>query len=90
MNMFMDKVLAAMQLITSVGRKLTAVIFANACLTAVGVLQIVILHAAPNLCYWMIAGVTGFFFGFNILGDHIFNGANEGTKDDINAKPPQS
>ena len=71
-----------MKLITNVGRKLTAVIWSVACLTALGVLQIVLLKTEPTICLWMIGGTTGFFFGFNILGDHIFGGGdNEGTKD---------
>lgn len=80
MSMFMDKLLEAMKLITNVGRKLTAVMWANFCLTLVGTLQITLLKTEPTLCYWMIAGVTGFFFGFNILGDHIFGGPNEGKR----------
>lgn len=77
---FMDRVIQMMKMITNVGRKLTAVVWANFCLTIIGTLHITLLKTEPTLCYWMIAGVTGFFFGFNILGDHIFNGNNEGAK----------
>ena len=77
MNTFLDHIIEMMKLVVQVGRKLTAVVWADACLATIAILQIIILKSEPTLAYWSIAGVTGFFFGFNILGDHIFGGKNE-------------
>jgi hypothetical protein len=86
---FMDKIIAMMNVITTVGRKLTACICATICFTILGMSHMMLLKQPLGWTFWVcFAGVIGFFYGMNILGDHILNGGkgeNEGLPTD--AKP---
>ena len=70
----MDKFIEILKLITNGGRKLTAIIWTELLLAILGETQILILKTEPTIDYIVMAGVAGFFFGVNILGDHILGG----------------
>jgi len=79
---FMDKIILIIQAITTGGRKMTVTMFTTFCLTLLGVQCIMVLAQIPTIIVLCIAGVAGFFFGINILGDHILNGKNKVPADD--------
>ena len=83
MEMFLNKMLEMMRLVVQVGRKLTACICAELCFTALGMVHMIVLKQPLTWTFWIcFSGVIGFFYGMNILGDHILNGGNgdnEGT-----------
>lgn len=79
---FLDKVILIIREITTGGRKMTVTMFVVFCLTVIGVYTLAYLQKVPDLVVLCIAGVTGFFYGLNILGDHILNGKANKPADD--------
>lgn len=74
-EMCLSKFLEVAKIIFHAGRKLTACIFAEICFTILGVTHMLILKQALSWIFWIcFAGVIGFFYGMNILGDHILGG----------------
>lgn len=73
MEILLNKLIEILKIITSSGRKMTVTIVANIILGILAGMEIVLLKQTPSLCYWMIAGTNGFFFGLNILGDHFLD-----------------
>lgn len=79
---FMDKIILIIREITTGGRKMSVTMFTVFCLTLLGIQCIMVLAKIPNSIILCIAGVAGFFFGINILGDHILNGKDKIPSDD--------
>lgn len=79
---FMDKIIAILNAITTGGRKMTVTMFTVFCLTLLGMQTLLTVSKIPDLVILCIAGVAGFFFGINILGDHILNGKKDKPSED--------
>lgn len=78
-----DKVIVITNIIATSGRKMIVTIFTVLCLTLIGMQSLYMTKEVSDLVILCIAGVAGFFFGFNIW-EHFTGKSSRKDNKDVN------